>query len=71
MGATGALYAWGFKYEAEPGSYQMEGVVNSPEAIEALEFYKELYDCCTPPGTPTPTWRSRSTPSSRARSPWR
>jgi multiple sugar transport system substrate-binding protein len=50
MGATGALYAWGFKYEAEPGTYEMEGVVNSPEAIEALEFYKELYECCTPPG---------------------
>jgi multiple sugar transport system substrate-binding protein len=50
MGATGALYAWGFQYETEPGSYQMEGAVNSPEAIEALEFYKELYECCTPPG---------------------
>ncbi len=50
MGATGALYAWGFKYENEPGSYDMEGAVNSPQAVEALEFYKELYDCCTPPG---------------------
>ncbi|MEM0899849.1 MAG: extracellular solute-binding protein [Pseudomonadota bacterium] len=50
MGATGALYAWGFKYENEPGTYDMEGAVNSPEAIEALEFYKELYNCCTPPG---------------------
>ena len=50
MGATGALYAWGFKYENEAGSYDMEGAVNSPEAVEALEFYKSLYDCCTPPG---------------------
>ncbi len=50
MGATGALYAWGFKYETEPGTYQMDGAVNSAEAIEALEFYKELYQCCTPPG---------------------
>ena len=50
MGATGALYTWGFKYENEPGSYDMEGAVNSPEAVEALEFYKELYECCTPPG---------------------
>ncbi len=50
MGATGALYAFGFKYETEPGTYQMEGAVNSPEAIAALEFYKELYECCTPPG---------------------
>jgi multiple sugar transport system substrate-binding protein len=50
MGATGALYAWGFKYENTPGSYDMQGAVNSPEAVEALEFYRELYTCCTPPG---------------------
>jgi len=50
MGATGALYTWGFKYENTPGSYDMEGAVNSAEAVEALEFYKELYQCCTPPG---------------------
>lgn len=50
MGATGALYAWGFKYENTPGSYDMEGAVNSPAAVEALEFYKELYKTATPPG---------------------
>jgi len=50
MGATGALYAWGFKYENTPGKYDMEGAVNSAAAVEALEFYKELYKCCTPPG---------------------
>ncbi len=50
MGATGALYAWGFKYENEPGSYDMEGAVNSPEAAEALEFYKTFYETATPPG---------------------
>lgn len=50
MGATGALYAWGFKYENTPGSYDMEGAVNSPAAVEALEFYKELYKTGTPPG---------------------
>ncbi len=50
MGATGALYTWGFKYENEPGSYDMEGAVNSTEAVEALEFYKEFYETATPPG---------------------
>ncbi len=50
MGATGALYAWGFEYENTPGEYDMEGAVNSPQAVEALEFYKSLYECCTPPG---------------------
>ena len=28
----------------------MEGFVNSPDAVKGLEFYKELYKCCTPPG---------------------
>ena len=50
MGATGALYAWGFKYENTAGSYDMDGAVNSAEAIEALEFYKEFYKTATPPG---------------------
>ena len=50
MGVTSALYPWGFKYENSPGSYDMEGAVNSPESAEGLEFYKAMYDCCTPPG---------------------
>ncbi|MCB1340219.1 MAG: extracellular solute-binding protein [Pseudooceanicola sp.] len=50
MGVTGALYPWGFKYENTPGKYDMEGAVNSPEAVEALEFYKEFYKTATPPG---------------------
>ncbi len=28
----------------------MEGFVNSAEAVKGLEFYKDLYKCCTPPG---------------------
>lgn len=50
MGATGALYAWGFQYDDPPGSYKMDGIVNLPNAVEALEYYKALYKCCTPPG---------------------
>jgi multiple sugar transport system substrate-binding protein len=50
MGVTAALYANGFKYETEPGSYKMEDAVNSDDAVAALEAYKELYKCCTPPG---------------------
>jgi multiple sugar transport system substrate-binding protein len=50
MGITGALYAWGVKYENTPGKYDMEGAINSPAAVEALEFYKTLYDTATPPG---------------------
>lgn len=50
MGVLGAMWAYGVKFEVEPGTYEMEGAVNSPQAVEALEFYKKLYDCCTPPG---------------------
>ena len=50
MGATSALYPYGFKYENTPGQYDMEGAVNSPEAVAGLEMYKEIYKCCTPPG---------------------
>ncbi len=50
MGATGALYTFGFKYENTPGKYDMEGAVNSAASVQALEFYKEFYECCTPPG---------------------
>ncbi len=50
MGATAALYSYGFEYVAEPGGYEMEGAVNSPAAVAGLERYKALFDCCTPPG---------------------
>ena len=50
MGATSALYSYGFKYENTPGKYDMEGAVNSPDAVKGLEAYKALYKCCTPPG---------------------
>ncbi|WP_415715635.1 ABC transporter substrate-binding protein [Roseibium sp.] len=50
MGATSAMYPFGFKYEMTPGKYDMEGAVNSAEAVAGLEFYKELYKTGTPPG---------------------
>lgn len=50
MGATGALYTHGFKYENTPGAYDMDGAVNGPDAVAGLEFYKELYKTGTPPG---------------------
>ena len=50
MGVTAALYPYGFQYEDPNAPYQMEGFVNSAGAVEGLEKYKALYDCCTPPG---------------------
>jgi multiple sugar transport system substrate-binding protein len=48
MGYTTALYSYG----GELGNYAtcaVDGIVNSPRAIQALEAYKELYSF-TPPG---------------------
>jgi len=51
MGVTNALYNYGFKYENPEKPYDLEGFVNSDAAVAGLEFYKALYDCCTPPGS--------------------
>jgi len=51
MGVTNVLYNYGFTYGPEDDPYRIEGVVNSAEAAEGLEFYRQLYECCTPPGS--------------------
>ena len=50
MGVTNTLYAYGFEYANPAKPYDMKGFVNGPGAVKGLKFYKELYDCCTPPG---------------------
>ncbi len=48
MGVENAIFSYG----AELGdfeTYQVEGILNSPEAVQALEDYKKLYSF-TPPG---------------------
>ena len=50
MGVTNALYNYGFQYDDPDSPYELDGFVNSPEAVAGLEFYKALYECCTPPG---------------------
>jgi multiple sugar transport system substrate-binding protein len=47
MGFQNVLWAFG----ADLGNYEtnrIQGVLNTPEGIEALEFYKELYELCPP-----------------------
>jgi multiple sugar transport system substrate-binding protein len=51
MGVTNVLYNYGFQYGNPENPYALEGFVNSPGAVEGLEFYKAIYDCCTPPGS--------------------
>ena len=50
MGATNTMYASGMRYANPDKAYDMRGQINGPEAVEGLRMYKELYDCCTPPG---------------------
>jgi multiple sugar transport system substrate-binding protein len=50
MGVTNTLYAYGFEYANPAKAYDMKGYVNSAGAVKGLKFYKELYDCCVPPG---------------------
>ena len=50
MGVTAAMYAWGMEYENPNKPYEMEGYFNSPQAVEAVEFYRKLYEDCAPPG---------------------
>lgn len=51
MGVTNALYNFGFEYENPETPYDIDGFVNSDAAVAGLEYYKSLYDCCTPPGS--------------------
>jgi multiple sugar transport system substrate-binding protein len=51
MGAMDVLYSFGFQYENPEKPYDLEGFVNSPQSVAGLEYYKALYDCCTPPGS--------------------
>jgi multiple sugar transport system substrate-binding protein len=48
MGFQNVLFSYGANWSDD--SFNPEGVINSPEAVAALEFYRELYECCQPPG---------------------
>lgn len=48
MGYQNPMFSWGSYWFGD--NYQVEGVVNSKEAVEALEFYQKLYQFA-PPGT--------------------
>ena len=50
MGVSNVLYTYGFRYEDPKKPYSMDGFVNSPGAVQGLEFYKDLYKHDTAPG---------------------
>src|ERR1043165_2493424 len=55
MGVTNALYNYGFQYDNPKKAYDMDGFVNSADAVKGLEFYKDLYKCCTATGMTNPS----------------
>ena len=49
MGYQNVKFSFGANWQTA-GTNEVLGVVNSPEAVAALEYYRELYQCCSPPG---------------------
>jgi multiple sugar transport system substrate-binding protein len=48
MGYENMMFSWGAKWQNPDNT--VEGVINSKQAVDALQFYKDLYDCCQVPG---------------------
>ncbi len=48
MGYENMLFSWGADWK--DANNNVMGVINSPEAIEALQYYRDLYECCQAPG---------------------
>ena len=48
MGFENVMFSWGGAWQAKDNT--VEGVVNSPDMVDALQYYKDLYDCCQAPG---------------------
>lgn len=49
MGVENTMFSWGADWK-NPETNEVLGVVNSPEAVEAVQFYRDLYECCQVPG---------------------
>lgn len=48
MGVENTMFSWGADWKDENNN--VLGVVNSDRAIESVEYYRELYECCQAPG---------------------
>jgi multiple sugar transport system substrate-binding protein len=48
MGYENAMFSFGGDWFGEGN--QVMGIVNSPENVQALQFYRDLYACCQAPG---------------------
>jgi len=48
MGVENTMFPWGGVWQND--KMEVMGVVNSQQNIDALQFYRDLYDCCQVPG---------------------
>ncbi len=48
MGVENTMFPWGGVWQNDKN--EVIGVVNSPENVDAVQNYKDLYDCCQVPG---------------------
>jgi multiple sugar transport system substrate-binding protein len=48
MGVENTMFSWGADWK--DANNKVMGVVNSPEAVASVQFYRDLYDCCQWPG---------------------
>jgi multiple sugar transport system substrate-binding protein len=49
MGFQNVFFSYGGDW-FDTASYKVEGFANSDTAVKALELYRDLYACCSPPG---------------------
>ncbi|MDQ3247789.1 MAG: extracellular solute-binding protein [Chloroflexota bacterium] len=49
MGFENVMFSYGADWK-NAETNEVLGVANSAEAVAALDFYRELYQCCSPPG---------------------
>jgi multiple sugar transport system substrate-binding protein len=48
MGVENTMFPWGGSWQNDKN--EVIGIVNSQQNIEAVQYYKDLYDCCQVPG---------------------
>jgi hypothetical protein len=49
MGFESLLFSWGARWQ-NPVTNEVLNVINSPKAVEAAQFYRDLYSTCQAPG---------------------
>ncbi len=48
MGFENVMFSYGVNWQNDKN--EVKGIVNSKEAVEALQYYRDLFQCCSPPG---------------------